>query len=68
MRAWKGYEQTVGPEHPLTLNTLNHLAVVHLALGDYHEAKEMWAAVLAECEENLGCDHPSTLQTAGRQG
>ncbi|KAI0543831.1 hypothetical protein F4679DRAFT_567226 [Xylaria curta] len=57
-------EDSFGPKHLSTLNTLNNLSVLYQGLGRYEEAEAMGLLALQGREEVLGPDHVSTLGSA----
>jgi tetratricopeptide (TPR) repeat protein len=54
-------ETALGPDHPDTLASRNHLASAYLAAGRTAEAITLLAGVLKAQESKLGPDHPDTL-------
>jgi tetratricopeptide (TPR) repeat protein len=56
-------EAAVGPDHPDVALTLNGLAELHRAQGDYPTAEPYFARALAIREEALGDDHPDVALT-----
>jgi tetratricopeptide (TPR) repeat protein len=63
-RALDGYENTLGKDHPSTLNTVNNMGVVFENQGEYGKALEWYQRALYGYESTLGKDHPSTRRTA----
>ena len=53
-------EKTLGPEHPHTATSLNNLATLYKAMGDYLKAEPLYRRALAIREKALGPEHPST--------
>ena len=53
-------EQTLGPTHPQTATSLNNLAELFRAVGDYGAARPLYARALAISEQTLGPTHPQT--------
>jgi tetratricopeptide (TPR) repeat protein len=51
----------LGPDHPVTLTTLNDLALSYQALGRHAEALKLREETLALRKAKLGADHPDTL-------
>jgi hypothetical protein len=51
LRALKGKEETWGPKHTSTLNTVNHLGVLYANQGKMKEAEEMYLRALQGKEE-----------------
>jgi len=68
MRALAGKEKALGPDHTLTLNTINNLGVLYADQGKLAEAEEMYARALAGKEKALGPDQISTLKTVNNLG
>ncbi|OLN92208.1 Kinesin light chain 3 [Colletotrichum chlorophyti] len=56
-------EKVLGLENPLTLTSINNLAIVLESQGKYEEAEQMYRQTLKLKEKVLGPDHPSTLVT-----
>ena len=56
-------EQTLGPDHPDTVQSLNNLAVVLNAQGRPGETEPLFRRALAINEQTLGPDHPDTAQS-----
>ena len=61
--AAKGLERTLGPDHPDTLTTLNHLATAYRDAGKLPEAIALLERVRDAQIATLGPDHPDTLTT-----
>jgi tetratricopeptide (TPR) repeat protein len=53
-------EKALGPEHPETSTSLNNLAQLYQAMGDYIKAEPLLRRVLAIREKTLGPEHPLT--------
>ncbi|OLQ15585.1 Nephrocystin-3 [Symbiodinium microadriaticum] len=53
----------LGPEHPLTLTSMYHLAVVLEASGQLEEAEPLYREALEKRQATLGPEHPDTLGT-----
>jgi len=51
-------EQNVGPDHPDVARSLNNLAGLYDAQGDYAKAEPLFKRSLAISEKALGPDHP----------
>jgi hypothetical protein len=51
----------LGPDHPLTLNSMNNLAASYLILGRHAEALQLHEETLELRKIKLGPDHPHTL-------
>jgi len=56
-------EQTLGPDHPDTLDSRNSLASAYRAAGRTDEAITLHEQNLAARERALGPDHPNTLKS-----
>jgi Flp pilus assembly protein TadD len=56
-------EQALGPDHPTTAQSLNNLAGLLDATGDYAGARLLLERALAITEQTLGPDHPTTAQS-----
>ena len=54
-------ERTLGKEHPNTLTSLNNLAGLLNAKGDYAGAEPLYRRVLEARERTQGKEHPDTL-------
>lgn len=57
-------EQTLGPEHPQTLASLNNLAALYQDQDRYREAEPLLQRALAARSRVMGADHPTTRQSA----
>ena len=53
-------EKAQGPEHPLTGTSLNNLALLLKAQGDYAQAEPLYRRALAIAEKAQGPEHPET--------
>jgi tetratricopeptide (TPR) repeat protein len=53
-RALNGYEKAWGPDHTLTLNTVNNLGLLYKTQGKLNEAEEMYQRALNGYEKALG--------------
>jgi tetratricopeptide (TPR) repeat protein len=58
-------EETLGPEHPDTAESLNNLAVLLRHQGDFAGARPLYERALAIREKALGPEHPDTAQSLG---
>ncbi|KAH8693322.1 hypothetical protein GQ44DRAFT_159935 [Phaeosphaeriaceae sp. PMI808] len=67
-RALQGYEKAWGPEHTLTLNTVNNLGNLYTNLGRLSEAEEMYQRALQGYEKAWGPEHTLTLNTVNNLG
>jgi hypothetical protein len=56
-------EAQLGPEHPGTAASLNHLAGLHQAMGNHAKALPLHERALAIREAQLGPEHPSTANS-----
>jgi len=56
-------ERVLGPEHPHTLTTRDHLALAYHYAGRSGEAIAILEPLLADHERILGVEHPETLTT-----
>ena len=63
VRALRGREKTLGPDHTTTLMTVNNLGIVFVKQGKLNEAQAMFDRALRGYEKALGPDHPDTLDT-----
>jgi eukaryotic-like serine/threonine-protein kinase len=61
-------EQTLGPEHPDTLQSLQALAGLDADRGRFADVERRYQQVLRSRRTNLGDDHPDTLQTLHELG
>ncbi|KIM94424.1 hypothetical protein OIDMADRAFT_60751 [Oidiodendron maius Zn] len=62
-RALQGREKAFGPEHILTLDTVNCLGILYLDQDKLADAEEMLLRALEGNEKTLGTEHWSTLIT-----
>lgn len=62
-RALAGREKVLGPDHVLTLETVNNLGLLYFNQGKLAKAEQMYTRALAGKEKALGPDHISTLDT-----
>ena len=51
-------EKALGPEHPDVATSLNNLAVLYRAQGQYAEAEPLYQRALAIRKRVLGPEHP----------
>ena len=58
-------ERVLGPEHPQTAGSLNNLAGLHYAQGNYGAALPLFERALSIHEQALGADHPATATSVG---
>ena len=56
-------EEVLGKENPLTVISMNNLAVMLSNQGKYDEAERIYPQALALSEKVLGKDHPDTLSS-----
>jgi tetratricopeptide (TPR) repeat protein len=57
------YTQHLGPDHPVTLDSVTGLATSYGDLGRYSEAFQLFDEALVLQKAKLGPDHPDTLQS-----
>ncbi|PSN58929.1 TPR-like protein [Corynespora cassiicola Philippines] len=67
-RALQGYEETLGPKHTSTLDTVNNLGLLYTNQGRLDKAEAMYNRALRGYEEALGPKHISTLDTVHNLG
>jgi tetratricopeptide (TPR) repeat protein len=67
-RALQGKEKAWGPEHTLTLDTVNNLGNLYADLGRLDEAEKMYQRALQSKEKAWGPEHTSTLNTVNNLG
>lgn len=60
-RALESRERTLSREHPNTLVSINNLALLLQAKGDYAAAEPLNRRALKARERTLGPEHPDTL-------
>ena len=58
-RALALQEQTLGPEHPSVVSSLNNLAGLYYVRGSYAEAALLYRRILAIDEKLFGPEHPN---------
>ena len=63
-----GGEKAWGPEHTLTLATVNNLGLLYADLGRLDEAEKMYRRALQGYEKARGPEHTSTLNTVNNLG
>jgi len=51
----------LGKQHPDTATSLNNLAALLKAKGDYDDAEPLYKRALSICEKVLGKQHPNTI-------
>ncbi|KAI0554134.1 kinesin light chain [Xylaria curta] len=68
LRALRGKEKVHGPDHELTLDTVNDLGIVYKNQGKLSEAERMYLRALRGKEKVHGPDHESTLDTVNNLG
>jgi Tfp pilus assembly protein PilF len=54
MRALQGYEESLGPKHTSTLNTVNNLGLLYADQGKLDQAEGMYMRALQGYEEAVG--------------
>ncbi|WP_266674010.1 tetratricopeptide repeat protein [Streptomyces sp. NBC_01443] len=62
-QAYLSLRETLGAEHPDTLDSLNNCANALDEIGRHQEARDLHQHVLADRERVLGPDHPNTLHS-----
>lgn len=67
-RAVAGLKQRLGPEDPLTLKAMFHLARNYLHLGEVEKCHALLLWVLRRQKRFFGNDHPDTLMTRNELG
>ncbi|KAL5325418.1 hypothetical protein ACEPPN_006543 [Leptodophora sp. 'Broadleaf-Isolate-01'] len=67
-RALTGCEKAWGPEHTLTLSTVNNLGNLYASQGKLVEAEQMYQRALQGNEKAWGPEHTSTLGTVNNLG
>jgi tetratricopeptide (TPR) repeat protein len=67
-RALQGYEKAWGPEHTLTLDTVNNLGALYANQGKLLEAEQMFQRALQGKEKACGPEHTSTLDNVNNLG
>ena len=55
-------EKNVGPNHPAVATSLNNLAELYRAQGQYAQAEPLYQRALAIVEKALGPDHPEVAE------
>lgn len=68
LRMLAGFEKALGPDHTLTLNTVNNLGNLYRGPGKLAEAEVMYQRALAGYKKALGPDYTSTLGTVKNLG
>jgi len=66
--AWRGMDETMGPEHPETLASRENLALLLVQTARYREAEAILRDVLAHRQNILGKRHLNTLRTYNSLG
>jgi len=66
--ALAGFENTWGPEHTSTLDTVNNLGILYADQGHLEDAERMYNRALAGKEKAWGPEHTSTLNTVNNLG
>lgn len=57
------YEAVIGKEHPLTSQWVYELALVHVELEQYREARPIFERALVAQRKNPGPEHDETIET-----
>lgn len=60
--------QTLGENHPLTLDVLNLLGAIYQRSGDLSAAEDTWSAVVAGYRQRYGVEHLATLTAMSNLG
>lgn len=68
VRAVRGKEKALGPDHPSIFDTAHNLAILYTVEGSDTEAEETFVRVLGGTERTLGPDHLTTLHTVYELG
>ena len=68
MRALRGYEETLDPEHTLTLCAINNLGMLYSKQGKLVKAEKMHEQALRGFEKALGPEHTLTLNPVNNLG
>ncbi|KAI1739644.1 hypothetical protein F4680DRAFT_131809 [Xylaria scruposa] len=68
LRALRGFERTLGPDHKSTLDTVNNLGALYARQGKLSEAESIYLRALRGYEKASGPDHESTLDTVNNLG
>lgn len=67
-QALKLAQEEFGPDHPNTAKSLNNLAVLNIARGQYDRAKSLYDETLAIEEKNFGADSAEVIETVYNLG
>ncbi|KAF3397529.1 Nephrocystin-3 [Talaromyces pinophilus] len=67
-RALEGFEKAWGPDHTLTLDTVNNLGNLYADQGKLADAEKMYQRALEGYEKSWGPDHIPTLDTINNLG
>ncbi|KAI9685382.1 MAG: hypothetical protein M1822_004513 [Bathelium mastoideum] len=67
-QAVERFEKAHGPEHPETLTSISHFAIVLEDRGKYERAGAMHRKVLEERKKMFGSEHPDTLTSVNNLG
>ena len=62
--ALKGFEETMGKNHPSTLDTVVNIAIVYKIQKGNGKAEELYQRALEGYEAQLGKDHQDTMRCA----
>ncbi|KAI5920957.1 hypothetical protein F4810DRAFT_680379 [Camillea tinctor] len=68
LRALQAYEKAWGPDHTLTLDTVNNLGLLYAEQGKLQKAEGMYLQALQGHEKAWGPDHTSTFDTVNNLG
>lgn len=66
--SWYSQSRGFGPDHALTLGTINDLARTYFAQKNHSAAKEMFLRALSGQERTLGADHADTVMSLNNTG
>jgi tetratricopeptide (TPR) repeat protein len=68
VEVWDGRKARLGPDHPVTLGTLNQLGVTYWRLRRFDKSVPLFEELLKLHEAKHGRDHAETLWTVGNLG
>jgi tetratricopeptide (TPR) repeat protein len=67
-RALQGYENALGLDYTLTLNTVNNLGLFYANLGQLDKVEKMYQRALQGYERALSTEYTLTLETVNNLG